>query len=212
MENVKEYEDIFLNSLLIGSRNGCYKVVKEFRKSNLSIIVLYEDIFKNSLYRIGKMWESNKISVAIEHMSTSIVEGLMNELLPEIISLERKNKTIIVSCVENEEHQVGGKMVADIFEKNSWDAKYLGANTPMVELVRFCELEKPDLVCLSLSVYENVQFLLKEITEIRKVTNVPILIGGQALRNIGIGLCKTLENVLYFEKLKDVENYIRLYS
>ena len=209
MQNINKYKDDFLNSLLVGNIGECHKIVKEFRKSNSSIIVLYEKIFKDSLYTIGKMWEYNKISVAIEHMSTSIIEGLMNELLPEIISLERKNKKVIVSCVENEEHQVGGKMVADIFEKNSWDTQYLGANTPMVELVRFCDLVKPDLICLSLSVYTNIQVLLKEITQLRIVTNVPILIGGQALRNIGTSLSAKLANVFYFPSLEDIEKYIK---
>ena len=41
---------------------------------------------------------------------------------------------------------------------------YLGANTPMDELSRFCDLVKPNLIGLSLSVYSNLHFLLKEIT------------------------------------------------
>jgi methanogenic corrinoid protein MtbC1 len=133
----------------------------------------------------------------------------MNELFPEIMSMERKNKKIVISCVENEEHQVGGKMVADIFEKNSWDAHYLGANTPMDELLRFCELVKPDLICLSLSVYLNVQFLLKEIRGIREVSNIPIIIGGQALIKVGVELSEKFKDVFYFENLESVEKYIK---
>ena len=155
------------------------------------------------------MWEYNKISVAVEHMATSITEGLMNELLPEIMSLERVNKKIVISCVENEEHQVGGKMVADIFEKNSWDTHYLGANTPIDELVRFCNIVKPDLICLSLSVYSNILVLLSEITELREVTSIPIIIGGQALRRVGTEIAGKLNNVFYLENLNDVENFIK---
>lgn len=124
------------------------------------------------------------------------------------MSLERVDKKIVISCVENEEHQVGGKMVADIFEKNSWDTHYLGANTPMEELISFCDLVKPDLICLSLSVYENVQFLLKEITGIREICDTPILIGGQALNKVGVKLSTQLKNVVYFSDLEEVENYI----
>ena len=209
MENLKKYEDAVFKSLLEGNRFECQKVVKEFRKTNQSIIVLYEEIFKKSLYRIGEMWEYNKISVAVEHMATAITEGIMNELFPEIMSLERVDKKIVISCVENEEHQVGGKMVADIFEKNSWDTHYLGANTPMNELLSFCDLVKPDLICLSLSVYENVQFLLKEIAGIREVTDIPILIGGQALNKVGVKLSENMKNVIYFHDLNEIENYIK---
>jgi methanogenic corrinoid protein MtbC1 len=209
LENIKEYENAFLKALVVGNRLECEEVMKEFRKSNLSIIELYEEIFKTSLYRIGEMWEYNKISVAVEHMATSITEGLMNELLPEIMSLDRKNKKVVISCVENEEHQVGGKMVADIFEKNSWDTNYLGANTPMHDLIRFCETTKPDLICLSLSVFSNVRFLIEEITAIREVSDVPIIIGGQALTNIGVELSTKLKDVFYNANLEAVENYIK---
>lgn len=206
MENTNQV--VFLNALLIGNRLKCTQMMKEFRKSNPSIIALYEEIFQKSLYEIGQMWEFNKISVAVEHMASSIVEGLMNELFGEIMSMDRKNKQVIISCVEEEEHQVGGKMVADIFEKNSWDAHYLGANTPVAELVSFCDLIKPDLVGLSLSVYPNVPFLLKEIAALRTVTNVPIIIGGQALKIVGVELCEKCTDVIYLADLEAVEKYI----
>jgi methanogenic corrinoid protein MtbC1 len=209
LEYIKEYENAFFKALVVGNRHECEEVMKEFRKSNSSIIELYEEIFKTSLYKIGEMWEYNKISVAVEHMATSITEGLMNELLPEIMSLDIKNKKVVISCVENEEHQVGGKMVADIFEKNSWDTHYLGANTPMHELIRFCEITKPDLICLSLSVFSNVRFLIEEITAIREVSDVPIIIGGQALTNIGAELSTKLKDVFYNANLEALENYIK---
>ena len=59
MKNVKEFEDAFFNSLLDGSRIKAMKVMKEFRAQDLSIIKLYEEIFKNSLYRIGELWACN---------------------------------------------------------------------------------------------------------------------------------------------------------
>ena len=61
METLEKYEDVFLNSLLIGNRTACETAMKEFRKSNSSIIDLYEEIFKKSLYKIGEQWEYNKI-------------------------------------------------------------------------------------------------------------------------------------------------------
>ena len=208
-ETLKRYEDTFFNALLEGNKAECQQVMSEFRKLDVSLITLYEEIFKNSLYRIGTLWEYNKISVAVEHMSTYITESLMNVLLPEIMTVERRNKKIVISCVEDEQHQVGGKMVADIFEKNSWDTHYLGANTPMDELVRFCDAVKPDLICLSLSVYANIPVLLREIEELREVTNIPIIIGGQALRHVGVEIAGKLKDVLYLANLEAVETYIK---
>ena len=211
MGSVEEYENAFFNSLLDGNRLKCMRVMKDFRKQEQSIIILYEEIFKRSLYRIGKLWEYNKINISVEHMSTNIIEGLMNELLPEIMSYERINKRIVISCVENEQHEIGGKMVAAIFEKNCWDTHYLGANTPINDLIRFCKVVKPDVICLSVSIYANNIVLLSEIAELREITNIPIIIGGQALMRVGFKVSQKSENVFYLVDLEAVENYIKDY-
>ena len=211
MESVKEYEEAFFNSLLDGNRLKCMKIMRDFRKQNLSVIVLYEEIFKKSLYRLGKLWENNEIDVATEHMATNITEALMNGLLPEIMSFGRINKKIVIACVENDQHEVGGKMVADIFEKNSWDTNYLGASVPSNELVRFCKIVKPDVICLSVCVYSNVIILLREIIELRKITSIPIIIGGQALRRVGFKFSQRFKDVFYLVDLKAVESYIEGY-
>jgi len=209
MEDKQKQEDVFLSALLRGNRIECQEIMKEFRKTNPSIIELYEELFMKSLYKVGDLWEYNKVSVIIEHMATSITEGLMNDLFPEVMSLERKNKKIVIACVQNEEHQVGGKMVADIFEKNSWDTFYLGDNTPTVELVKYCDLIKPDLIGLSISIYSNIPFLIDEINSLRTVTNIPIIIGGQALIKVGVEITEKFQDVFYFANLESVENYIK---
>lgn len=199
----------YLNSLLDGNRNECKKIIDQLREDDISIMDLYENVLRKSLYEVGELWEYNKISVATEHMATSITEAIMNELFAEIIGHNRLNKTAVIACVEKEDHQVGGKMVADIFEKNGWDTYYLGANTPTHEIIQFCKQTKPDVICLSLSVYLNVFFLLKEIKAIREVLDIPIFIGGQALRNKGFDIAKKFKDVHYFSDLYDIENYLK---
>ena len=58
---------------------------------------------------------------------------------------------VVVASVEDELHQVGGKMVADVFEMHGWDSFYLGSNTPISEMVRFAKERCPDAVGLSLT-------------------------------------------------------------
>lgn len=207
----QKYEKLFqtyLTYLLKGDRSGCSAIVRDMKESDVSVFYIYEKFFKRSLYSVGDLWEKNEISVAVEHMATLITEGLMNELFPDIISYDRKNRKAVVASIENEEHQVGGKMVADIFEKNGWDVFYLGGNTPVPELVRYCEENNPDILALSLSVYTNMEILIKEIEELRKITSNTILIGGQALRNNGKEVAEQFTNVLYISDLIELDQFI----
>ncbi|MBF0103303.1 MAG: cobalamin-dependent protein [Desulfobacterales bacterium] len=208
--------DLYISSLLIGNRLNCGMTIKNLLHANSNtnalsheIINIYEQFFQRSLYAIGEYWEKNLITVATEHMATAITEGIMNEVYPLIINPKRISKKVIVSSVENEEHQIGAKMVSDMFEMHGWDAIYLGANTPLNELILFIEQFKPNLLALSLSVYfnlPNLESMLNKITD--NYPDVPIIIGGQAFRYGGKDIADLYSNVIYISDLNSLEKYI----
>ena len=199
----------FLKSLLTGNRTVCSKIVHEKINNKLSIKELYEKILKTSLYEIGEMWEYNKISVATEHLASAIVEALLNEIYPSVISKEKQKKSIIVACVENEYHQIGIKMVSDIFELHGWNSYFLGANTPTKELVLFAKTINPDAIAISLSIYFHLPMLEKMIQEIRtECPNLSILVGGQAFTKGGQDLILQWPNVTYLPDLDSIDLYI----
>jgi MerR family transcriptional regulator, light-induced transcriptional regulator len=132
--------DDYLQNLLTGNRANCSAIAKQYLAQNPSIQDLYEEVFKVALYEVGHLWETNKITVATEHMATAITEGILNELYESLIPQKIYNKKVVVACVENEQHQVGIKMVADIFEMKGWESFFLGTGIPITELIKFIEL------------------------------------------------------------------------
>lgn len=211
MTNKKEiYDSGFLNSLLSGNRKICSAIIHEHINNNVSIEKLYEELLKISLYKIGELWEFNKISVATEHLASAIVEAILNEIYPEIISKEKTEKSVVVSCVENEFHQIGIKMVSDIFELNNWNSYFLGANTPTNELISFAKIIKPDIFAISLSIYFNIPILEAMIQKIRtEFPDLIILVGGQAFRKGGQNAIAKYPNVTYLPDLHSIDLYIK---
>ena len=200
----------FLDLLVMGNRIGCSEFVLKQLDNNVSIKSIYEDIIKNALYEVGELWEYNKISVATEHLASAIVETIINVLYYRVISHEKNNKKIVVACVENEFHQIGIKMVSDMFEMHGWTTNFLGANTPTHELINFTRTTKPDLLALSLSIYFHVPILEKMLQTIRKeFPDLPILVGGQAFRNGAKEVLLKYDNVTYLPDLHSVEIFIK---
>ncbi|MFO7864660.1 MAG: cobalamin-dependent protein [Salinivirgaceae bacterium] len=200
----------FLNILISGDRLRCSEFAQKYMKEKASINQLYENIIKNALYDIGELWEYNKISVATEHLASAIVEALLNELYSSITAKEKISKTVVVACVENEFHQIGGKMISDIFELNGWNAHFLGADTPTKDLIAFVQSTKPDILAISLSIYFHLPVLESMIQSIRKeLTNLPILVGGQAFRHGGRDVILKYENVTYLPDLNSTDSYIK---
>ena len=203
------YQD-YLKALLAGKRKQCSSVVQSLLDANIDLKVLFIDLFQRSMYEVGELWENNRITVANEHLATSITESLLNLAYPALFAADHKGKKAVISCSANEFHQIGGKIVADIFELNGWDGHFLGANLPHEDLSRFIQEVQPDVVGLSLSIIANLDKLKRGIEVVR--TDFPkldLLIGGQAFRWGGIDVIKRYPGTEYVSSLDELENLIK---
>lgn len=199
----------FFDAITKGNRKLGAEIAKKHGNSNEEIKFLYEEIIKSSLYRVGELWEHNLLSVATEHLATSVSESIMNELFENVISETRIEKTVVLGCIEGEQHQVGLKMVADVFEMHGWDSILLGADVPIQDLHSFLEQTNPDLLAITLSIYWHLPKLQKLIKDLQqKLPNLQIVVGGQAFRHGGKSEIEPFKNVNFIENLEELENYI----
>lgn len=196
----------FLTLLLNGNRQACARIVQQLLDVDIDIQTLYSDLFQKSLYEVGRLWEFNKISVAREHLVTAIVEGLLNLVYPRLFEKKKSDslndRKAVISCAANEFHQIGGKMVADIFELNGWDSHFLGANMPVDHMLAHIQDEKPDLVGLSASLDLNMPALKAGVAAIRgNFKDLGILVGGQAFKWGGTEIIKQYGGTAYVPSL-----------
>lgn len=202
--------EIFLDGLLSGNRNMCVSISQKLLDEETEIKNLYENLFQRSMYKVGELWEANKISVATEHMATAIVESILSVVYPHIFSEEHLDKKAVVSCVPGEFHQLGAKMVADMFELNRWHGYFLGSNTPNEDLLMLIDELKPDLLCVSISIYFNFSNLVSTIEKVRNnYKDLDILVGGQAFRWGGQSQIKRFSNVHFVDSLNKLEQHLK---
>ena len=202
--------DQYFKALLDGDRSACTRMVQQLLDSGIDIKTLYRQLFEKSLYQVGELWESNQISVAREHLVTAITENLLNLIYPYLFKKRHLSKKAVISCAANEYHQIGGKMVADIFEMSGWDSYFLGANTPVDQMVAFIHETRPDLVGLSLSIYFNLPSLEKGLDAITtEFPTLDIIVGGQAFRWGEITLLNRFKQVSYLSSLDELEQQLK---
>jgi methanogenic corrinoid protein MtbC1 len=196
----------FKNSLLEGDRNRCSAVVSGLLQEKIQLKSLYVDLFQRSMYEVGTMWEENQISVAVEHMCTSITEHLIAMAYPLIFSAEHTGKKAVVTCTPGEYHQIGARMVADHFELHGWDAYFLGADTPLHDLIDYLTLKSPDLLAISMSVFFNIQSLAHTVQAVHKhFPKLPVVLGGQGFRWGGDDVFADMEQVHIIHSLDELE-------
>jgi MerR family transcriptional regulator, light-induced transcriptional regulator len=173
----------YLEALLQGDRPVCSRIVQDRFSAGAELKDLYVNLFQRSLYQVGDLWEQHRVSVAVEHRATAITERIMTIVQPAIFSGEPRQRSIIVACVADEFHQLGGRMVADLAELHGWRGHFLGANTPVEGLLQMIDQQKPEMLGLSFTVHFNLPALVKALDAVAgSFPGLPVLLGGQALR------------------------------
>lgn len=174
------------SALLEGNRNLASNLIMDSVKNGIKIEDIYLEVFQKSQYEVGRLWLTNKISVAKEHFCSAATQMIMSQLYPYIFSTNRIGKKFVAASVGGELHEIGIRMVADFFEMKGWDTYYLGANAPTSTILKAIEENQADVIGLSIAMPYHSSLLIDSISDIRKSIvgkDTKILIGGAALNN-----------------------------
>lgn len=178
-EQIHEYMDALMKK---DSRKAAY-LIQQFSGEGIPTQDIYAGILAESMRRVGELWLTSKISVDQEHYCTSVTQMAMAQMYPNILLSERKNKTMLCACPGTELHEMGARMVADIFENDGWDSIYLGAAVPEEYLLASIKENQPDLVVLSVALPPHLLTCRDVVNVIKKeFPNCKVAVGGNAFR------------------------------
>lgn len=185
----------YLDYLLKGDRNNALSLVLDEVKTGVPVKEMYLQIFQPVQYEIGRLWQTNKISVAQEHYCTGATQLVMSQLYPYLFTGERKDRKMVTTCVSGELHEMGARMVTDFFEMQGWDTYYLGANMPIEGVINFLSETKPQCLAISATMTFHVSAVEEMIKKIKSSPDVSsdlkIIVGGYPFK-VAEGLWKNI--------------------
>lgn len=179
-----EYYDVrksYLDALLRSRTQTAHQIIRNARKQGVPLEHIYEKILKKVMHEIGELWHRSVITVDKEHYATSVTQTVMSGFFDELFERPRKNRTLVACAVGNELHELGIRMLSDMFEYQGWDTFYLGAALPEQAVLEAIGEHKPDLVALSVTMPPYLAVCESAVKAIRAVhPGVKIAVGGQA--------------------------------
>ena len=101
---------------------------------------------------VGRLWESNRWSVADEHAATAVVDGVLGALALEAPVRAPRCGEVLVACAEGELHTVPARMGVELLRIEGWEVTFLGGSLPADDLQRFAAEREPDAVVISCTV------------------------------------------------------------
>lgn len=172
----------YLDLLISANRNKALSLILDKVKGGVPLKEIYLDVFQPVQYEIGRLWQSNTISVAQEHYCTGTTQLVMSQLYPYLFTGQKKSRKMVTACVSGELHEMGARMVTDFFEMEGWDTYYLGANMPAEGIIKFVTEIRPQFLAISATMTYHVNKVEDLIRRLRKNPDISpdlkIMVGG----------------------------------
>ncbi|MDI6452324.1 cobalamin B12-binding domain-containing protein [Peloplasma aerotolerans] len=148
-----------------------------------SIEEIYVDVLQEVMKEIGEMWHQCKISVDQEHYMTSITQVVLSQFYTKIFDTDKNGLKILACSVGSELHEIGGRMISDLFEYHGWDSTYLGASVPKASILKSIKIHQPDLIALSVTMPQHLIECKDIVVAIKKdYPKLKIAVGGRAFQ------------------------------
>jgi len=138
----------YLDSLLQGDRNHCRAVIEETIQSGTPANSVYVDVIWPIMTEIEQLFRTDKITPTQEHLGTRINRTIVDQLQNKLPRRPRKNKKIAVCCAPNELQELGAQMIADLFESDGWQVRFLGGGLSNDDILSFVNEYAPDILLL----------------------------------------------------------------
>lgn len=173
----------YLACVLRNDTQGAMQVIQAAQEEGLSLQEIYLDVLQEVMYEVGNLWHQNAITVDKEHYITSTTQLVLSQFYPLIFNKPRNGCRLLACTVGSELHEMGARMVSDLFEYNGWDSIYLGAAVPTPAILAAITEHHPDLIALSVTMPQHLRLCHETVFSIRrKFPQLKIAVGGRAFQ------------------------------
>jgi len=138
----------YLSSLLDGDRQACRRVVEETLQKGVPANGIYVDMIWPITATIEKLLRQDRITSVQEHLATRINRTIVDQLQNKLPKRPARCKKVAICCAENELQELGAQMMADLFESDGWEVRFLGGGLTNDDVFSFVNDYAPDLLLL----------------------------------------------------------------
>lgn len=171
----------YLDTLLQGDRKRSRAVIEESLQSGTPANSVYVDIIWQIMVEIEELSRSDRITATQEHLATRINRTIVDQLQNKLPRRPSRNKKIAVCCAPAELQELGAQMMADMFESDGWDVKFLGGGLSNDDILAFINEYAPDILLIYGTIPKQAPVLRQLIDTIKDINawpNMRILVSG----------------------------------
>jgi methanogenic corrinoid protein MtbC1 len=137
-----------MSSLLAGDRFESRHFIQNKLTGLTDPMPVYRDLLWPAMERIDKLYRTDRINAATEHMAVRIVRSIADQVQLSLKRRELNGKRILITCAETEPEELGAQMSADLFESRGWEVYFTGGGVPNDEILTLVGQLRPDVLLI----------------------------------------------------------------
>ena len=170
-----------MEALLNGDRKSSKGVIEEVLQHGVPANCVYMDVIWPVMVEVDKLFRSDKINTAQEHLATRINRAIVDQLQNKLPRKAPKDKKVVIVSGPSEGSELGAQMASDIFESDGWEVRFLGAGVTNDDILSFVNEYSPEILMIYGSTGKCAPAIRELIDTVRKVNawpNMKIMVSG----------------------------------
>lgn len=142
--------------------------------TDFTVQSVLRDVLMPYLHELGQRWEDGEVSIAQEHFASHVVRG-------RLLGLTRgwgngDGPRALLACPPDEQHDLALLVFGIVLNRRGWRVGYLGANTPMPDLLQVTSDTRPSLVVLAAIASQRFSTVVPELSALAEMA--PLVLAG----------------------------------
>jgi methanogenic corrinoid protein MtbC1 len=163
----------YLEALLQGDRKACRSVVEETLQSGIPANSVYLHLIWPVMAEIERLQRTDRITCVQEHLATRINRTIVDQLQNKLPRRPAKHKKVAVCCAREELQELGAQMIADLFESDGWQVRFLGGGLNNDDIYAYINEYAPDVLLVYGTAPKQAPDVRRLIDRVRAVNAWP---------------------------------------
>lgn len=133
------------------------EALRVVRAHEVDIPTLYADVLTPLMHDVGVGWQRGLMCIWEEHLASAAVRTIVDALYPRVLELKLAatpvGKKVVLACPPDETHDLGLRMLSDLFDLAGWETYLLGQDVPVAEIADAAVELEADMVVLTSSTH-----------------------------------------------------------
>ncbi len=176
------------NALRVGDVERARRVVRE-AINEMPAVTMLDDVLAPAMRSIGALWQAAEITVADEHLATTICRQLLDEIAATLQTAPvNSRQTVLLITPEPERHELALVMAGAVLSGAGYDTLLLGSGVPQAALKSALLRHRPAVVALSSSVPRAASLAAAAKLVHETLPAVHLITGGAAARALPLDI------------------------